>query len=169
MARPTVNDIAKAAGVSLATVDRVLNARPGVTEKTVHRVNARDYSPEQIAVWAPAAPDMALWSQRIQAMNATVCVSGETIIGYAGLLESGYVDHFYVHHQWQGRGIGTELFKALLAEAREKGVQELSSDVSITAKPFFQSLGFHVVQQQEVVRNRVALTNFKMAKRLSVG
>ncbi len=39
MARPTVNDIAKAAGVSLATVDRVLNARPGVREKTVSRVN----------------------------------------------------------------------------------------------------------------------------------
>ena len=38
--RPTVNDIARAAGVSLATVDRVLNARPGVTEKTVQRVNA---------------------------------------------------------------------------------------------------------------------------------
>ncbi|MGD9913444.1 MAG: LacI family DNA-binding transcriptional regulator [Rhizobiaceae bacterium] len=40
MARPTVNDIAEAAGVSLATVDRVLNARPGVREKTVSRVNA---------------------------------------------------------------------------------------------------------------------------------
>ena len=40
MPRPTVNDIAEAAGVSLATVDRVLNARPGVREKTVSRVNA---------------------------------------------------------------------------------------------------------------------------------
>ena len=40
MARPTVNDIAEEAGVSLATVDRVLNARPGVREKTVSRVNA---------------------------------------------------------------------------------------------------------------------------------
>ncbi|QIE54606.1 LacI family DNA-binding transcriptional regulator [Pikeienuella piscinae] len=37
--RPTVNDIAREAGVSLATVDRVMNARPGVRETTVLRVN----------------------------------------------------------------------------------------------------------------------------------
>lgn len=38
MGRPTVHDIAREAGVSLATVDRVLNARPGVREQTVTRV-----------------------------------------------------------------------------------------------------------------------------------
>ena len=40
MSRPTVNDLAKAAGVSLATIDRVLNSRPGVREQTIRRVNA---------------------------------------------------------------------------------------------------------------------------------
>lgn len=39
MSRPTVNDIAREAGVSLATVDRVLNARPGVRAKTISAVN----------------------------------------------------------------------------------------------------------------------------------
>lgn len=38
MTRPTVNDIAREAGVSLATVDRVLNDRPGVRAKTVSAV-----------------------------------------------------------------------------------------------------------------------------------
>lgn len=38
MIKPTVHDIAKEAGVSLATVDRVLNARPGVRDKTIERV-----------------------------------------------------------------------------------------------------------------------------------
>ncbi|MGD9293977.1 MAG: LacI family DNA-binding transcriptional regulator [Roseobacter sp.] len=38
-AKPTINDIARVAQVSLATVDRVLNARPGVREITVQKVN----------------------------------------------------------------------------------------------------------------------------------
>ena len=38
--KPTVHDIARTAGVSLATVDRVLNERPGVRAKTRERVIA---------------------------------------------------------------------------------------------------------------------------------
>lgn len=40
MSRPTTKDLAKAAGVSRATVDRVLNGRDGVKKHTVDRVNA---------------------------------------------------------------------------------------------------------------------------------
>lgn len=39
MEKPTTKDLAKAAGVSLATVDRVLNARAGVRQATVERVH----------------------------------------------------------------------------------------------------------------------------------
>lgn len=38
--RPTTKDLARAAGVSLATVDRVLNGRAGVRAGTVEKVNA---------------------------------------------------------------------------------------------------------------------------------
>lgn len=38
--RPTVQDVAREAGVSLATVDRVLNQRPGVRERTIAKVEA---------------------------------------------------------------------------------------------------------------------------------
>ncbi|SNY92296.1 LacI family transcriptional regulator [Cohaesibacter sp. ES.047] len=36
--RPTLQDVAKQAGVSLATVDRVLNRRPGVRKTTINKV-----------------------------------------------------------------------------------------------------------------------------------
>jgi LacI family transcriptional regulator len=38
--RVTVHDVARVAGVSLATVDRVLNGRPGVRAATVEKVEA---------------------------------------------------------------------------------------------------------------------------------
>lgn len=40
MSRPTIHDVARAAGVSLSTVDRVLNARAGVRQATQSRVAA---------------------------------------------------------------------------------------------------------------------------------
>ena len=57
--RARVVDIARAAGVSTATVDRVLNRRPGVRDATVQRVlkaaGALDYLPGQ-ALYAALAP-----------------------------------------------------------------------------------------------------------------
>ena len=57
MGRPTTKDLAKAAGVSLATVDRVLNARAGVRQTTMERVQraikeinfVRDFSAANLA------------------------------------------------------------------------------------------------------------------------
>ncbi len=51
--RTTLEDVAREAGVSLATVDRVINRRPGVRAKTVARVEAAisrlSYRPDPVA------------------------------------------------------------------------------------------------------------------------
>ncbi len=53
MARTTLQDVAKTAGVSLATVDRVLNRRPGVHADTAERVQQAiqrlKYRPDRLA------------------------------------------------------------------------------------------------------------------------
>ncbi|MGA7267856.1 MAG: LacI family DNA-binding transcriptional regulator, partial [Aestuariivirga sp.] len=53
MGKVTIQDVARVAGVSVATVDRVLNRRPGVRTVTISRVEAaiRDlnYQPDRIA------------------------------------------------------------------------------------------------------------------------
>ncbi len=60
MGRPTISDIAGRAGVSTATVDRALNARPGVTAANRQRVlqaaQALGYLPSEGTVPLPSRP-----------------------------------------------------------------------------------------------------------------
>ncbi|MEJ8473685.1 substrate-binding domain-containing protein [Roseibium algae] len=53
MGRVTIHDVAEKAGVSLATVDRVLNKRPGVRKSTIEKVHeavsALNYTPDVFA------------------------------------------------------------------------------------------------------------------------
>jgi putative acetyltransferase len=135
---------------------------------TVRNVNIQDYTLEQVQVWAPDDVDAQRWCSRIQGINPYVCLHEGKIVGYADLQDSGYIDHFYVHHQWQARGVGKQLFETIEAEAERRQLPQLTADVSITARPFFESRGFRVVADQCVTLQGIALKNFKMIKELEL-
>ena len=133
---------------------------------TIRNVNLRDYTWEQVRAWAPEHYDEANWRARMQGIDPYVCICDNQVVGYADLQPSGYIDHFFVHHQWQGRGVGKRLMQTIEAEALRRNLSHLSADVSITARPFFESRGFAVVATQRVDLGAATLTNFKMTKAL---
>lgn len=59
-----------------------------------------------------------------------------------------------------------ELLTFLELRAVKTSARRLSSNVSITARPLFESLGFHVVDEQHPVTGGVVMTNFHMIKEL---
>lgn len=70
----------------------------------------------------------------------------------------------FVHKDFCHQGIATSLYKYLEAYARERGAKRLTSEVSITAKPFFEKQGFQVDEEQKRKANQMRLTNYKMSK-----
>lgn len=127
---------------------------------TVHTVNAKDYTKEQLDVWATGQVDLEKWNQSLQEHYSIVVIENEVIVGFGDIDQTGYLDRLFVHADYQGKGIATVICNQL-----EQTVQgDISTHASITAKPFFEKRGYKVVKEQQVERQGVFLTNFCMEK-----
>ncbi|WP_152397369.1 GNAT family N-acetyltransferase [Paenibacillus guangzhouensis] len=150
-------------------VDSDLETIANLFYDTVHTVNARDYTPKQLDAWA--SPDdhetrMAAWSQSLRRHITYVAVIQGCIVGFADLTPEGHLDRLYVHKDAQGQGVASTLVHRLEEEAIRLKLSEIDTDASITAKPFFERMGYTIVQSQTVERKGVQLVNYKMRKSL---
>jgi len=138
-------------------------------QQTIHQINIRDYTQEQVNAWAPAEMDHQRWAVRLENSFTLVAVNKDEVIGFAMLEPNGHIDCFYTHAHYQRQGIGNALLEALEARARERGVTRLFTEASITARPFFVSNGFTILEEQQVVCRGVSFTNYRMEKELVRG
>lgn len=128
---------------------------------TVHTVNAKDYTKEQLQVWATGQVDLENWDRSLQEHFSVVAVENENILGFGDIDKTGYLDRLYVHKDYQGKGIATAICNQL-----EQAVQgSIITHASITARPFFEKRGYQVIKEQQVERQGIFLTNFVMEKK----
>lgn len=131
--------------------------------QTVHKINKKDYSKEQLNVWATGKVDIEEWNKSFLEHYTIVAVENNEIIGFGDIDYSGYLDRLYVHYNYQRRGIATAICNQL-----EKSIDTnvITTQASITAKPFFEKRGYRVIKEQQVERNGILLTNYIMEKKL---
>ncbi|MEO8667623.1 MAG: LacI family DNA-binding transcriptional regulator [Bauldia sp.] len=105
MARTTLQDVAKTAGVSLATVDRVLNRRPGVHAETAERVQQAidqlKYRPDRFAARLARGHEYRFHfilptgsNAFMQALDAEVRATAEHLAGERVHIGVSHVDVF---------------------------------------------------------------------------
>jgi putative acetyltransferase len=136
---------------------------------TVHNINIRDYDEKQIAAWAPDDLDINIAMQKYREIDPFVVIEEGKIIAYADIQSDGYIDHFFCHHEFQGQGVGSALFGVLKKVAGERDLLEMYSDVSITARPFFEAMGFSVEKEQFIRLGDQKLKNYRMVCKHSDG
>jgi putative acetyltransferase len=129
---------------------------------TIRRVNSRDYAPNQIRAWASDDIDPLAWASRFDGRFVVIAEEAGRPAGFADLEPNGHIDRVYVSADHQGRGIGRKLLEAVLAEARQKKMRRLFVEASITARPFFERLGFVVLTPQLVTLRGVEFVNYRM-------
>jgi putative acetyltransferase len=135
---------------------------------STHESIARDYHPDLIERWAPSNQDMKSWAERLTQKNPFIAKLDGQIVGMAEIEQDGFIDYFYVHPKWQGRGIGKALLATLESEAIKAGVKTMLADVSVTAQPFFLSQGFSIKEAKSNVILGHPAPNFRMQKTMAI-
>ncbi len=128
---------------------------------TVHYVNAKDYTKEQLDVWATGNIELNKWNISFLEHYTIVAIDCGIIVGFGDIDYTGYLDRLYVHKDYQHMGIATMICNKL----EEKNcTNKITTHASITAKPFFEKRGYQTIKQQKVERNGIYLTNYVMGK-----
>lgn len=134
-------------------------------QNTVLAINRRDYSQAEVEDWASCGDDLSNIEDMIKTHYFIVAVNQQSeIVGFSSITPQGYLHSMFVHKDFQGEGIATMLLNEIEQYAITNGIMRITSEVSLTARPFFEKKGYIVEEEQKRKANKLSLTNFWMAK-----
>ena len=114
---------------------------------TVLCVNSRDYSDDECEDWASCGDSTEHWKDLLSENDFFAALDGVgNIIGFSSMNAGGHLHSLFVHKDWQGKGVGTQLLSEAERLAMEYDAGKITSEVSITARPFFEKHGYKVVK-----------------------
>ncbi len=128
---------------------------------TVHIINAKDYSEEQLNAWATGHIDLEQWNRSFLSHYTVVAETDGTVVGFGDIDNTGYLDRLFVHADFQHQGIATAICDKL---EQASHAEKIVTHASITAKGFFEKRGYKVVAKQQVQRQGILLTNYVMER-----
>lgn len=134
-------------------------------QNTVLIVNRKDYRSEEVEDWASCGNNIEHWHKLFEEQHYVLAENREgMIVGFGSVNDAGYMHTLFVHKDYQRQGIASLLYEYLEIYAKEKGATRITSEVSITAKTFFEKQGFRVDEEQMRKANKLYLKNYKMSK-----
>ena len=134
-------------------------------QNTVLVINRQNYSQEEVEDWASCGDDLLKIGEMIKTHYFIVALNQlSQIVGFSSITQQGYLHSMFVHKDFQGKGIATLLLKEIERHAIATGIMRITSEVSITARPFFEKWGYTVEIEQKRRANQLCLVNYWMAK-----
>ena len=131
-------------------------------EASIRQTCSQDYSPEEIEAWLLSLKNTQRWEELIQHQIVWLALLDTQLAGFCSLKDGNYLDFLYVSPHHQGLGIAKQLVAIAIEEARKKGHSKISSDISITARPFMEAQGWKQIRRNENPRADQILINYHM-------
>lgn len=140
------------------------DAAVSVFHSAVHALAASRYTREQRDAWAPHPPDSEYWQRRLAEPRVRVAEEHGHVIGFIAFNDDGHIDLLFTAPAYARRGVATALYRDAETILARRGVSVVFTEASAVARPFFERMGFDVVNEETVTRSGVALHRYRMRK-----
>ena len=116
---------------------------------TIRQVNSGDYPEDVIEVWS-GRTNANRFRNSAAEVKRWVAVWGEKVIGFCDHDFKCELQGLYVHKDFQGKGVGGKLYRKAEASMKKLGCKNMKLMSTITAKPFYQKMGYRVIKKSFV-------------------
>ena len=118
----------------------------GLIRHTIRVSNSKDYDQQSIDMLCSIfEPEQV--AKRIENEHILLCFSGVNLIGTAGLRRD-YLRSLFIEPTYQRQGLGKVLVANIEEIARQNAIPEILVESSVTARQFYEILGYEFVEFQ---------------------
>jgi putative acetyltransferase len=139
-----------------------------VFRHSITSLASADYNADMMRAWADTANQPEFVAHLERGITLVAVLHGERV-GFAQLYPASHIEMLYLSPPGNGLGIAALLYQYLEDEARIAGSKTLTTASSLTARRFFEGMGFRLVNEETVSRNGVDIPRLQMEKRLING
>lgn len=127
---------------------------------------SKDYSNEQVSLWSDVKYNSEIWENSVNNEYHLVVEKDGKVEGlcHAKVDDkgNGHIVGLYFTPVIEGKGLGRKAFEMAIQYLKDKGAPKISIIGTITAKGFYEKMGFNVVSKSQIAVRGTVLDCFEM-------
>jgi len=134
----------------------------------IQSIDEKIYSQVQKRAWSSQVWDNPIFNKSItQGKGWLFCEKG-IIIAFATRYPNNRIALFYCKGKFQRKGCGSRLLQKLEDEAKNEGLDSLSTEASLISYKLFLKNEWKIIRKEKVIINNIFFERYKMIKIIKI-
>ena len=133
---------------------------------SIQSLDEKIYSQEQKRAWSSQAWNNSNFDKSIKKGKGWLLTKQGVIIAFATRYPTDRISLFYCKGKFQRKGCGSKLLHKLENEAKEEGLDFLSTEASLISYRLFLKNQWKIIRKEKVIINNIFFERYKMTKNI---
>ena len=135
---------------------------------SIQSLDEKIYSKEQKRAWSSKAMDNPNFEKSIIQGRGWILTNQGIIIAFATRHPKNRISLFYCKGKFQRKGFGSILLHKIEDEAKNEGLDSLSTEASLISYKLFLKNEWKIIRKEKVIINNIFFERYKMIKIIKI-